>query len=289
MFTYIRKQIDDVITVRSIVTVLRLDLRNRLVLGEFHDFPEIYYVEQGKSTTVIDGIPTVLEAGSMVIYAPNSMHGDVAGKVPGGIVEIISFETDSSALKSLYNRPFKLSPRLREKFETLNAKGRAIFATPEAGKDRQGLFPSGAADPRELQQLKNLLELFLLDLLHSPEKSKGDSIGSNQEQFYRQQMDALTTYLMDNLGQNLSLAQMETAMGLSESSLRRLVRKYKGCGPVAYFQELKIQEAKRLIRDSSLNMTEISERLNFSSLHYFSRVFREKNGISPTDYAKDIK
>ena len=49
------------------------------------------------------------------------------------------------------------------------------------------------------------------------------------------------------------------------------------------------KEAKRLIRDSSLNMTEISERLNFSSLHYFSRVFREKNGISPTDYAKDIK
>lgn len=289
MPAYIRNKIDNVVTVRSIVTVLHLDLRNALVRGESHDFPEIFYVEQGLSTLTIDGKPMLLDAGSMVIYGPNSFHGDVVPKCPGGIVDIISFDADSVALDSLYNRPIKLNARQREQFETLIARGQALFNAAEPTAVSKGMALTERADPRELQQLKNLLELFLLDVSLHLDKCLDRSPNANQERLYRQQMETLTTYLMENLNQKLSLKQLEAALGLSESSLRRLVRRYRGCGPLAYFQELKIREAKQLIRNSSLNMTEISEQLGFSSLHYFSRMFREKTGSSPTDYAKSVK
>ena len=56
-----------------------------------------------------------------------------------------------------------------------------------------------------------------------------------------------------------------------------------------YFLALKITEAKRLIRESSLNFTQISESLGFSTIHYFSRLFKEKTGMTPTDYAEMIQ
>lgn len=284
---YIRNRIDNVVTVGAIVTVFRLDLRHKAVAGECHDFPEIYYVEQEESETVINGRPMKLSAGSMVIYGPNTFHGWQEQKCPGGIVGILSFETDSSMLEPLYNRPIKLNPRQRERFEALIARGESLFAPIEKGAPYRGTVLRDTADLRELQQLKNLLELFLLEISRGAEEGAQRPVNANQEQLYRQQMEALTAYLTAHLSENLSLEQMEAAMGLSESSLRRLVRKFKDCGPVAYFQELKIRAAKELIRSSSMNMTQIAEHLGFSSPHYFSRVFREKTGMTPTDYARN--
>lgn len=289
MADYIRNRIDNVVTVRSIVTVLHMDLHNKLCIGESHNFPEIFYVEQGRTFYVLDGKTMMLDAGTMVICAPNTFHGDTVRRIPGGIVGIISFETDSDSLYSLYDRPILLNSRQREQLETMIAKGQTLF---EPAKQQSGVFsmiPVQGADPRELQKLKNSLELFLLNVSQSIENSIEKTTGANQEQHYRQQMDVLTTYLSDHLEQNLTLTQIETALGFSESSLRRLVRRYKSCSPLAYFQELKIREAKNLIRNSSLNITEIAEHLGYSSVQYFSYIFRKKTGSSPTDYAKNSK
>jgi YesN/AraC family two-component response regulator len=49
---------------------------------------------------------------------------------------------------------------------------------------------------------------------------------------------------------------------------------------------LKIKEAKRLIREGQMNFTEISEFLGFSSIHYFSKLFKKPTGKSPSEYAK---
>ena len=54
------------------------------------------------------------------------------------------------------------------------------------------------------------------------------------------------------------------------------------------FLDLKLKEAKRLIRESSLNFTEISELLGFNSLHYFSRLFKERVGMTPSEYARSV-
>jgi AraC-like DNA-binding protein len=57
-------------------------------------------------------------------------------------------------------------------------------------------------------------------------------------------------------------------------------------GAISFFNELKLDEAKRLIREGRLNFTEIADALGFTSLHYFSRLFKKKTGLSPSEYAK---
>ena len=53
-------------------------------------------------------------------------------------------------------------------------------------------------------------------------------------------------------------------------------------------QILKLNQAKIMIHEHNQTISEISDILGFTSIHYFSRKFKLQYGISPTDYAKSI-
>lgn len=76
-------------------------------------------------------------------------------------------------------------------------------------------------------------------------------------------------------------------MGLSQ--LQRIFRSQCGCGIIEYFSQLKIQRAKELIRENTLNFTQIADYLGYTSIHYFSRQFKKITGMTPSDYALSIK
>ena len=136
--------------------------------------------------------------------------------------------------------------------------------------------------------LKNLLELLLLDLLACTEPKTGKAAASNQDNYMQEQFDALTQYLQAHLDSNLTLEQISADCAVSVSRLKRLCRECCGQSPMAYFTALKIREAKRMIRETPLNFTQIAQALGFGSVHYFSRCFREKTGQTPSDYARSV-
>ena len=122
--------------------------------------------------------------------------------------------------------------------------------------------------------MSNKLELFLLDLLKPAESYQADKL------------HILTDYLMQNIGQVLTLQQISKDLGISVPSLKRLTQENCSKSPIAYFNELKMEEAKRLITESPLNITEIALRLGFSSVHHFSKTFKQKTGFSPSEFKK---
>lgn len=293
---YIRRQIDDVISVNSIVTVYHIDFRSSQIVhqGEVHDFPEIFYLEEGHQTTFLDGVSYHLEAGQLLIYAPNTYHGPTAptssSPVFGtSVAGIISFETNAPQLEALYNKVITLTASQRETYSEIITRGLALFEHRFGGGHVSNL-PKTDFVNRELQYMKNMLEIFLLDL-YSEQGNNPQTVaplGSNKEKLKTEQMQELTKYMLENLEKTLTLEQISRDLGFSVSKLRRLVFEQKECGPIAYFIDLKIEEAKRLIRKTSMNITEISEKLGFSSLHYFSKQFKAKTGKSPSAYAKTI-
>ena len=52
---------------------------------------------------------------------------------------------------------------------------------------------------------------------------------------------------------------------------------------------MKIDTAKQLIRSEQMNFTQISEKLGYASIHYFSRQFKKVTGMTPSEYASSIK
>lgn len=267
MAEYTKTKVKNVVAVSSIATVLRIDLRNEITGNDIHSFPEIFYMAEGRGSTVVNGKRLSLEAGQMVIYAPNALHQNGTG----GIAEIISFETEEPLPDSFYNRIIILSGEQRVMLNRLITKAMTLF------ENRIGIYGMALkhdADSYAVQSVKNMLELFLLDILSPSESCK------------KNRMSVVTDYMIKNIDRVLTLQEISSELGISVSSLKRLVNKTYGKSPIAYFTELKMEEAKRLIVDTPLNVTEVAEQLGFSSVHHFSRTFKQKTGTTPTEFEK---
>jgi AraC-like DNA-binding protein len=90
--------------------------------------------------------------------------------------------------------------------------------------------------------------------------------------------------LMTRVEVRLSIEEVARAVCLSPTRAKELFRATYGCGIMAYFNQLKIWQAKRLLGSTSLTVDQVSRKLGFSSPSYFSRVFQRCSGESPSDF-----
>lgn len=96
-------------------------------------------------------------------------------------------------------------------------------------------------------------------------------------------------YINSHYNEDIELAKLAKLSSLSESQLIRTFRKTYGATPINYQLELRLTEAQRLLRETTLSISEISYRLGFSDSNYFTRFFRRKLNTSPSQYRKDIQ
>jgi len=265
MTEYAKSPVENVVTVKSIATALRADLRGRITCTERHDFPEIFCMMQGEGRTVVNGKPHHLKAGQIIIYAANSVHGEGSG----GIADVISFETETPLPPQCCDRVITLTAEQRVFLHQIMEQTIPLF---ERRIGVVGMVLKKHVDQYAVQNTKNRLELFLLDLIRPGVYGK------------QGQMNDITDYMMRNMHRALTIGDMSRELGISESALRRLTQEVGGEAPAAYFADLKIEEAKRLLGQSAMNVTEIAEQLGFSSVHYFSRAFKQKTGQTPLEY-----
>lgn len=97
----------------------------------------------------------------------------------------------------------------------------------------------------------------------------------------------LNKYLEKNLADpTLSNTRLAAEMGISEVYLRKLFTTYYKTTPKQYILDLRLRKAKQLLVDTTLAVTDISSECGFSSLYHFCRCFKNKTGMTPTEYAK---
>lgn len=89
-----------------------------------------------------------------------------------------------------------------------------------------------------------------------------------------------------NISNPYSAEQAAHELNVGYSWFRKLFKDYTGLSPGQYYLQLKIEKAKDLLCNSNLPIKEISVELNFDSSFYFSRIFRDKTGLRPTEYRK---
>lgn len=87
----------------------------------------------------------------------------------------------------------------------------------------------------------------------------------------------------------LSNTQLAAEAGISEVYLRKLFARHYHTSPKQYILELRLQKARQLLTQSPATVTETAEQCGFSSPYHFCRIFKEKTGLTPTQYAKRHK
>ena len=90
--------------------------------------------------------------------------------------------------------------------------------------------------------------------------------------------------IIERMPDKITLEELADEIHLSPKYLSALFNKETGSSITDFMQDMRIDEAKRLLQHSDLGYLEISNLLNFSSQSYFNCIFKKKTGLTPKEY-----
>ena len=89
---------------------------------------------------------------------------------------------------------------------------------------------------------------------------------------------------IDNSEYNVE--QLSTDMGMSRMNLYRKLQAITGQTPTEFIRTIRLKRAAQLLQDGKLNVSEVADRVGFSSSSYFTKCFKEQFGVLPTQYSE---
>lgn len=89
-------------------------------------------------------------------------------------------------------------------------------------------------------------------------------------------------HMRENIAEEIDLELMAAENNIGYSYFRKMFKEYTGISPRQYHLDLKIMRAKELLLSTDMNIKQICFELGFQSSHYFSRFFKQKVGMSPS-------
>ena len=119
----------------------------------------------------------------------------------------------------------------------------------------------------------------------SPEDALLRRLHGDDRRFVEEFRGFLLSHLDDGA---LEIPQMCTALNVSRSVLFEKCRGLLDTTPAIYLRHLRLDQAKALIREGGRTMAEISYTVGFNDPHYFSRIFKQEFGMTPSEYKKSL-
>lgn len=238
--------------------------------GEKHSYWELTYVDKGELLTTIDGVSYHLKQGDLIFYAPMQFHTQSTFEKISSSYLTINFKMNFNHADLLCNKIFSLK---RDSYFIVTK------LIEELSNDN--LYSNDLS----LCYLKQLIiQMLRLDNSHFHSKPT-----TNMQQTYENELlNDILLYIDDNIYEKISVSTLCDHFCISTSMLHSLFRKNMNNTAKNYINELKLSKSKELIRNSTHTLSEISEMLGFSSIHYFSKKFKSYFNISPTEYSKSI-
>ena len=209
------------------------------------------FCAEGQITYTLDGKEYVSDPGHAIILPKGqsyAIHGDKTGVFPIINFDCKNFQTDKFILL-----PIRSIDSVMKDFEQM----KSLF-----------LF--------EKNRLKIISILY--NILH-----KLSGSGSFQPDILSHAVKYLETNFSCPDITNKFLADL---CNISEVYFRKLFSRTYGVSPRQYIIDIRINKAKQLLTDGVLNITAISEQCGFASPYHFSRLFKEKTGLTPSEYMK---
>lgn len=97
-------------------------------------------------------------------------------------------------------------------------------------------------------------------------------------------IEKASEFIMAHLAENISLEETAQAVNVSSFYLSKLFKEEKNVNYVTYVTDARMEKARSLLRNHSLSIKEISAEVGFNDQNYFSRAFRNKFGMTPTEF-----
>lgn len=242
---------------------------DNMTYSHFHTYYELYYLEEGCRSHMLEGVRYETAPGDFMIFPPFSMHH--------------SFTEGSESFKRivLYFTPEMIdSSLLSEKL--LQAGGLYHPSLPYS------------------KMVHSLLNQILL-LQNSPDRLNGDfiratlnyllfilytSISKEEVPETPSRISKIIQYIDLHTGEEIRLKDLADRFFISEFYLSHEFKKQTGRTVVGYINYTRIIKAQHLIQETNMNFTQIAAQCGYASLTHFNRTFRKITGMSPTAFRR---
>ena len=131
-------------------------------------------------------------------------------------------------------------------------------------------------------ELKALLGLVLNTYLNTKDSHQFRRIKS-----YKSIIKA-EKFIRANYQRDITLQDMAREANLSETYFGNIFKKITGKSPIDYLTSARINHAKHLFIETDHNVSEISSLVGYEDSHYFSYIFKQKEGITPSEFLTSL-
>ena len=244
------------------------------------DFFALYLVRQGRGVHVIDNVQHGISRGDLYVMGPGATH---AYSQPSGLeLDAIYFQAD--ALTPEWSDALRGMPGFLPLFEAPEGKGgRWLHLDPGAYDNTRAMIEElrreWSRDASESVALTRVLffRLFVhLARMSAKAPSSTQACGNAVSNAVRI-IDA-------RFAEPLRIEAIARSQFLSADRFTRLFAESMGRTPRDYLRHVRMEQAKRLLRDTDLPVGEIGVRIGFVDASHFTRAFRQETGRSPKAY-----
>lgn len=249
----------------------------------WHDEMEIIYVRKGRLLVHIEEEEYILTSGQVLIVNTRQLHLMVIEDMSVDYdtllfsLELISFQADDLLEQTIF-RPLRNGQLIfpnRVCEQVLTTENLALLEEIVAiNKQKRNLYQ---------METRVLLLRFLLEVLRNTTLIKtGNNTGDDIQ---RQMLE----YIRIHYKEGVSLADLSEEFHLSSKYLSRYFKEKFHLTFSEYVDHLRMSQAKELLENTNMNITEIAMECGFSSVSFFIRRFTGKNGCSPHKWRKQLK
>ena len=289
---YVKTTLKEELVIKKVVTIHYFEYANDYVFeGETHDFWEFLVVDKGEVEVMAGTEGYRLKQGEIIFHKPGEFHNVWAnGKVAPNLI-VIAFECKSLSIRYFENKILKISDFEKNLLASIIQEAGEAYSSPMDQPSLKKLEKRRNSAFGCEQLIKIYLEQMLINMIR---KGKNPSPAGKLSSSVKERSDAdiykkIVDYLNKNIASDITFEDVRRHLSMSGTYLKVLFKEKSGMSVMDFHRKLKIDEAKKMIREGELNFTQIACRLGYSSIYYFSRHFKRATGMTPSQYALSVK
>lgn len=288
--TYIKHKLANTINITKIVTMHYFEFDKFFHFpGESHNFWEMVYVDSGNVLITAGKTAHTLKQGELIFHKPNEFHTISSDTKTPSNVFVISFVTNSKSMSLFRDKKTFLPKKHRHYIKTLIEEGKKTFELPFNNPQLRELKVCPSSPFGGQQIIRTTLEQLLIMLIrNNEENAEIPRIFPDKESMDNHLVGSVIDLMTKNIYGKISVDDICQQLNYSKTYISKIFNNSCGYTLIEYYTKLKINEAKKLMRENTYTIAEISNMLCFNNPHYFSRVFKKITNMTPSEYLNSV-
>ena len=246
--------------------------------GDWHSVPhthnhlELFFIVGGRGQFLIQDQLYPVNPNNLVIINPNVTHTEVSLNAQPMEYIVLGIEGIELAASEQSNGQFNIL----DHFESVEVSGCLRNILREMEQKNTGYEDICQA----------YMEILIIRLM----RNTALAVPSEpQVIFGNRQCAAVKRYIDLHFKETLTLDQLAEDAHMNKYYLSHAFKREYGISPINYMITRRIEESKYLLAETDLSMSQIAQLLGFSSLSYFSQVFRRTQSVTPMEFRQSVK